>query len=408
MDGSQDEPPSAVPDVETEPGESPSRLTRTGGMLGTPRYMAPEQLRGDAVDARADQYAFGCTLYEMLTGVPPYVGDVRAVTLGHLYGELVRPRRRRSGISAGLEGIVLRAMARRREGRFPDMRALAAALQTEAARLERRQHFSVLPWRRAVGVPALAMALFGGALYLRSLKQVPAQPQKPAATEALRAELAPSVRSVLIAAVPAPIVGPSAGEVQPRTPKVASPPAASAAPAPPSPRVAPAGPAPAESLPASATIGQLMTRADTALFRNDNHTAQQLYDSIRRRCVSVRPMPTECPGAAPRVALALGRIQEALGRLPEALLEYTRVLASVSASSPRVQERELRQKAHEATARLLPQLGRVVVARPREGHCEEAPIFLLPGEHQIELNGERLLVSIKARETRRIGSCLSP
>jgi hypothetical protein len=151
-----------------------------------------------------------------------------------------------------------------------------------------------------------------------------------------------------------------------------------------------------------------MTRAGAALSRNENLAAQQLYDSIRRRCVSARPIPTECGLAAPRVALSLGRIQEEKGSLPEALSEYTRVLATVSASSPLAPDRELRQKAYEAMARLLPQVGRVVVARKRGGHCEEVPTFLLPGEHEIELNGEHLRVDIKARETRHIVSCSTP
>ncbi len=371
---------------ETEPDESQSRaaLTRTGGMMGTPRYMAPEQLRGEVVDARADQYALGCTLYEMLTGRPPHLGDVRAMTLGHLYGDLERPRRLRSGISPALEEIVLRALMRRREGRFADMRTLAAALQAEAERLERRRPLATLPGSYAAGVAVLGMAVTVGALYVHNMKRAPSQPHK---TVEKKIEL------------------PSISETRQRTPPLASPPAPSPTPAQPIPRVAPAVLTPSEQPPAVATLGQLLARASAALLRHDNRIAQQLFTSIRRRCASDRPIPTECELAVPQAALSLGRIHEAEGQLPEALSEYTRALASASASASRAPQLKLRQEAHEATARLLPQLGRVVLVRTHEGRCEEVPMFLLPGEHQIELNGERLLVSIKARETRRIGSC---
>ena len=61
-----------------------SAMTREGAVMGTPCYMAPEQTRGAAVDARADLYALGCVLFEMLTGRPPYTGTVQEVLLAHV------------------------------------------------------------------------------------------------------------------------------------------------------------------------------------------------------------------------------------------------------------------------------------------------------------------------------------
>ena len=58
-------------------------MTREGAVMGTPSYMAPEQTRGAAVDARADLYALGCVIFEMLAGKPPYAGSVQEVLLAH-------------------------------------------------------------------------------------------------------------------------------------------------------------------------------------------------------------------------------------------------------------------------------------------------------------------------------------
>jgi serine/threonine-protein kinase len=91
---------------------SNSRVTKTGHMVGTPSYMAPEQVRGLTIDQRTDLYALGVIMYEMFTGVPPYSADnPMAVLYQHLEGGKVPPRTRNAEISPALEAIILKAMA---------------------------------------------------------------------------------------------------------------------------------------------------------------------------------------------------------------------------------------------------------------------------------------------------------
>ena len=106
-------------------------LTEHDMIFGTPEYMAPEQARGDDVDARSDIYALGCMLYEMLTGDVPFRGHSPMVTMtAHLMHEVVPLRKKRAdgAISAALEAVVMRALSKRPEDRHPSARALAEAL----------------------------------------------------------------------------------------------------------------------------------------------------------------------------------------------------------------------------------------------------------------------------------------
>jgi hypothetical protein len=89
-------------------------LTRTGVVVGTPSYMAPEQARGSAnVDARADVYAVGAVLYRLLTGKPPFPDDDPHVTINRLLTEdPKRPRELERSIPEALELVIQRAMSR--------------------------------------------------------------------------------------------------------------------------------------------------------------------------------------------------------------------------------------------------------------------------------------------------------
>mgnify|MGYP005841846751 CR=1 FL=1 len=94
-------------------------LTQTGEVFGTAYYLAPERASGREATAAADVYAVGILLYEMLTGRLPYTGDSPVeVALKHLQQEPTPPRRLNPAVPAGLEDVVLRAMAKDPAQRF--------------------------------------------------------------------------------------------------------------------------------------------------------------------------------------------------------------------------------------------------------------------------------------------------
>ncbi|MEO6418706.1 MAG: serine/threonine-protein kinase [Polyangiaceae bacterium] len=107
-----------------------THLTRTGMIMGTPSYMAPEQARGEKVDHRADVYAVGALLYSLLTGLRPFENDDATATLTLvLTSEPPRPRSIDPQIPEGMELVVQRAMAKDPRERFQTMLELEAALE---------------------------------------------------------------------------------------------------------------------------------------------------------------------------------------------------------------------------------------------------------------------------------------
>ncbi|NDZ98255.1 serine/threonine protein kinase, partial [Streptomyces sp. SID10116] len=102
-----------------------SRLTGTGIAMGTPHYMSPEQISGDPLDQRSDLYSFGCVLYEIATGAPPFdMEDAWAVLVGHRDTTPEPPRRHRDELPAYFDRIVLDLLAKEPTGRPHDAREL--------------------------------------------------------------------------------------------------------------------------------------------------------------------------------------------------------------------------------------------------------------------------------------------
>jgi serine/threonine-protein kinase len=109
------------------------RMTFIGFAPGTPHYMAPERVNGRRGDARTDIYSLGAILYEMLTGVIPFNHeDITAIMNARVTGDPESPRRLNPKISPHAEEIILQAMERDPDKRYPTAAALKAALDEPA------------------------------------------------------------------------------------------------------------------------------------------------------------------------------------------------------------------------------------------------------------------------------------
>jgi serine/threonine-protein kinase len=106
-------------------------LTQHGMIVGTAKYLSPEQVTGGHVDGRADLYALGVVLYEMLCGRPPFVdGTEMQIAVRHVTEMPPSPRHLRAGIPRPLEAVVMRALAKSPADRFLDAGAMESALQS--------------------------------------------------------------------------------------------------------------------------------------------------------------------------------------------------------------------------------------------------------------------------------------
>ncbi|MFD4428195.1 protein kinase [Nocardia sp. NPDC058497] len=109
-------------------GTDGTALTEAGAFLATLAYAAPELIRLDAVDHRADLYSLGCTLYELLTGRKPFPRDVAAAVVNaHLTAPPPRPTELNPHLPPAIDAVIARAMAKNPDDRYSSCGALAAA-----------------------------------------------------------------------------------------------------------------------------------------------------------------------------------------------------------------------------------------------------------------------------------------
>ncbi len=110
--------------------QADTQLTKTGYVIGSPKYMAPEQILGKKVDERADIYSLGVILYELFTGVPPYSrGDHMSVMYQHVQGKARPPIEINKSLPVELNNLVLKCMALDKGKRAQSMDELRLSLE---------------------------------------------------------------------------------------------------------------------------------------------------------------------------------------------------------------------------------------------------------------------------------------
>ncbi|MGO8995259.1 MAG: protein kinase domain-containing protein [Polyangiaceae bacterium] len=161
----------ALDETFVEHKQAATPLTEHGTLLGTPAYMAPEQLLAQPATARSDQFAFGVALYEALTGERPFEGNTIGARVASIRSGKLKAGAREARVAGSVRRAIARAMRGEADERFASMDELLAALERGLR----------APRERLAAVAAVAVALVvAGGLFLRSAKPKLCQDAKEA------------------------------------------------------------------------------------------------------------------------------------------------------------------------------------------------------------------------------------
>jgi serine/threonine-protein kinase len=171
-------------------------MTKTNVQMGTPSYMAPEQLRSVRdIDPRVDVWALGVVLYELLTGTLPFEGDTLAsIAVAVCLNPAPLLRTIRSDVPAGLEEVVRRCLEKERDGRYPSIVTFAEALAplASAEGVASSQRI-VRAGNRQVSSPSLADHMPGSNPAIRAA--APSTPEMVAIANAIAPAIAPMAKT---------------------------------------------------------------------------------------------------------------------------------------------------------------------------------------------------------------------
>lgn len=180
--------------------EAATNLTHDGQLIGTPNYMAPEQIKGDTTDHRADIFSLGVVLYEMLAGDKPFKGEnLTAVTHKIVYEPFTPLEEHVKGLPEGLQRVLLKALAKDPVARYGRAGDLAADVRRVVSQLKGQERLN-----ETQVVPPFTPA-------------VPAAPPSPPAEPVIAAALAPTTVLPVVPAAPPVAPPPSAAASAPTT-----------------------------------------------------------------------------------------------------------------------------------------------------------------------------------------------
>ncbi len=151
-----------------------SKLTATGGIVGTAEFMSPEQADGRRASKQSDLYSLGAVLYALVTGRPPFTGNTSSEVIHkHKYGQFERPSLLVPEIPSWLEVIICQLLEKEPDKRFPDAYVLSRQLEQVKKRVElsMRDTITSMPSKGDVG-PTVALPAepdFGGATMMKDL-----------------------------------------------------------------------------------------------------------------------------------------------------------------------------------------------------------------------------------------------
>lgn len=114
-------------------GVGEQRLTQTGDVLGDPNYMSPEQCQGRQLDERSDIYSFGCLMYEVLTGRPPFLGESSVASLFKQISDPPPPFPAQCGVPSAWQAITLTCLCKDPSQRYPSFREVAEVIKQAIA-----------------------------------------------------------------------------------------------------------------------------------------------------------------------------------------------------------------------------------------------------------------------------------